>query len=280
MRYLVLGHNGQLGSEFCKKFERADVSYRGYDIDDIDIRDQGQILAAAASFKPDVILNCAAYNLVDEAENNPQEAFRINAEGVKNIAIAANRIGALLVHYSSDYVFDGTKSEPYTENDTPNPLNKYGESKRQGEILLEQTAERYLLFRLSWVYGNGKQNFIYKLKQWAEKQDKLKVADDEISVPTSVETIADVTLQAVQNELQGLYHLVNGGYASRYQWALEILKNLGIKKEIVPVSKDMFKLPAKRPDFSAMSNEKIKTELNISIPSWQDALKKQLLIIT
>ncbi len=279
MKYLVLGHKGQLGSEFCERFEHNNINYRSYDIDDIDIGDGGQVLAAVASYKPDVIINCAAYNLVDKAEADPQIAFRVNADAIKNIAVAANRIGALIVHYGTDYVFDGKKNEAYTESDTPNPLNKYGESKRQGEILLEKTAERYLLFRVSWVYGKGKQNFIYKLRSWADKQDKLKIADDEISVPTSVKTIADITIEALEKDLRGLYHLVNSGYASRYEWAKEILKNLGVEKELIPVSKDIFNLPAKRPDFSAMSNKKIKTELNISIPSWQEALKEHISII-
>jgi len=273
MKYLVFGHKGQLGSEFCRKFEKTGAAYKGYDIDGIDIADAGQVLAAVASFKPDVIINCAAYNLVDAAEKQPHTAFAVNAEAVKNIAVAANRTGAKVVHYGTDYVFDGQKSSPYTETDTPNPLNKYGESKRQGEILLEETAGNYLLLRVSWVYGAGKQNFIYKLQQWAEKQDVLRIADDEISVPTSTATIAEATLAALDNDLSGLYHLTNSGYASRHEWAKEILKNLKIDKDIIPVSKDFFDLPAKRPGFSAMSNEKIKTELNISIPSWQDALQ-------
>ena len=273
MKYLVFGHKGQLGREFCKEFEKNDIEYKGYDIDGIDIADTGQVLAAVASFKPNVIINCAAYNLVDAAETNTKAAFSVNAGAVKNIALAANRIGAEIVHYGTDYVFDGTKGSPYVESDKPNPLNKYGESKRAGEIYLEETAENFLLLRLSWVYGAGKQNFIYKLRQWAEKQDKLEIADDEISVPTSTETIVDITLAALKHNLKGLYHLTNSEYASRYEWASEILKYLKIEKEIIPVSKDIFDLPAKRPGFSAMSNKKISTELDISIPAWQDALK-------
>lgn len=274
MRYLVFGHKGQLGTEFCSIFERDNILYKGYDIDGIDIGDAGQVLAAVASFKPNVIINCAAYNLVDNAEKEPELAFRVNADGVKNIAQAANRIGAFVVHYGTDYVFDGEKGSPYNEDDTPNPLNKYGESKRQGEILLEKMTDKFLLLRVSWVYGKGKQNFIYKLSQWAESQDRLKIADDEISVPTSTKTIAEFTLRALQKDLRGLFHLTNSGYASRYEWAEEILNNLGIDKEIVPVSKDIFNLPAPRPGFSAMNNGKIQTVLNVPVPAWQDALKE------
>ncbi len=273
MKYLIFGHKGQLGREFCERFERNGIDWRGYDIDSINIVDEAQVNAAVASYQPDVIINCAAYNLVDAAEETPQTAFEINANGVNNIATAAEQNNARLVHYGSDYVFDGTKGSPYIESDHTNPLNKYGESKRQGEIMLEQTMSNFLLFRVSWVFGPGTQNFIHKLRQWAEKQDTLKIADDEISVPTSTETIVDVTLAALNNDLQGLYHLTNSGYASRFDWAREILNNLGIDKVLIPVSKEIFNLQARRPDFAAMSNNKIKTELNISIPSWQDALK-------
>ena len=276
IKFLVFGHKGQLGREFCEKFEKENIDYRGYDISEIDISDAGQVLAATASTKPAVILNCAAYNSVDDAENDTKTAFEVNATGVKNIALAAKRTGAFVVHYSTDYVFSGIKGKPYTEEDKPNPINKYGESKRQGEVFLEETGDNFLLLRVSWVYGKGKQNFIYKLRQWAEKQDSLKIADDEISVPTSTKTIVDITLAALKHDLRGLYHLTSSGYASRYQWAEAILKELGVNKEISPVTKDVFNLPARRPDFSAMSNDKITAELNLTIPPWQDALKKYL----
>ena len=274
MKYLVFGHKGQLGKEFCSVFERQDAKYKGYDIDEIDIGDAGQVLAAVASFKPTIIINCSAYNFVDKAEEEPALAFRVNAEGVKNIALAANRVGAFVVHYSSDYVFNGNTNKPYTEEGNPAPLNKYGESKREGEILLEKMADRYLLLRLSWVYGDGNQNFIFKLKKWAKQKEKLQIAEDEISVPTSTKTIATVTLSALENDLRGLYHLPNSGYASRYEWAKEILKNYGIDKEIIPVSKEIFNLAARRPNFSAMSNKKISDELKTTIPDWQVALKE------
>jgi len=175
--------------------------------------------------KPDIVINCAAYNLVDKAEEDYITAYKTNALGVRNLAYLSNKLNAFFVHYSTDYVFDGTKENGlYTEEDTPNPLNEYGKSKLTGERWIVEETENYLLFRVSWVYGRGKQNFIYKLIQWAKNNDYLKIAYDEISVPTSTRTIVEVTLKALDNGLTGLYHLTNSGYASRYEWAKKYLK--------------------------------------------------------
>ena len=218
--------------------------------------------------------NCAAYNSVDKAEEDYVSAVRVNSVGVRNLAFACNKHKAFLVHYSTDYVFDGEKEDGlYTEDDKPNPLNEYGKSKLMGEEFLKEETDRFLIFRTSWVYGEGKQNFIYKLMQWAENQEFLKVAYDEVSVPTSTRTLVDVTLRAIDQGLTGLYHLVNSGYASRYEWAKKILELKGIKKFIYPVSKDVFNLPAKRPKFSAMSNEKISKLLGIEIGEWGEEME-------
>jgi len=277
-RYLVLGHKGQLGSDFCRKFDSEGRDYQGYDLDEIDISNYTQLNKLIESYKPSFILNCAAYNLVDKAEQDFENAYKANALGVKNIAHSAHEHGAFVVHYSTDYVFDGRKVEPYIEEDIPNPLNKYAETKLAGEKLIAENIENFLLFRLSWVYGTGNQNFIYKLKQWAEKNSVLKIANDEVSVPTSTKTIVDVTLASINAGLSGLYHLTNSGYASRYNWAVEILRLLDIAREIEPVSKDIFNLPALRPVFTAMNNKKISAELNLSIPNWEEALRDYLLI--
>ncbi|MGC8985023.1 MAG: SDR family oxidoreductase, partial [Thermosulfidibacteraceae bacterium] len=173
----------------------------------------------------------------------------------------------------TDYVFDGTKEGPYNEEDTLNPLNEYGKSKRLGEVLITQTIEDYLIFRTSWVYGEGKQNFLYKLQQWIKDREFIKVAVDEFSVPTSTKTIVRVTLKAIEKDISGLYHLVNSGYASRYEWAKTFFRVKGIKKLILPAYQSDFNLPAKRPKWSVMSNEKISKELNIEIPEWIEDLK-------
>lgn len=274
MRYLLTGAKGQLGREFIRTLNSSGEKFLALSRQELDIRSFSQVMDALRQFKPDVVINCSAYNQVDKAEDEFDEALSVNCIGVSNLAIACRETGAFLVHYSTDYVFDGEKQGLYTEDDTPNPLSKYALSKYLGEKQIEAILEKYLLFRTSWVYGEGTQNFLYKLTQWANTQEYLKIACDEFSVPTYTKTIVDVTLKALKEKLIGLFHLVCSGYASRYEWAKEYLRLKRIKKFIYPVSQIEFNLPAKRPRFSAMSNEKICKELNITISQWDEELKR------
>lgn len=277
MKYLVLGSKGQLGKEFVKYFTKVEADYKAFDIDEIDISDKDMVFQLCQSFKPDIIINCAAYNLVDNAETNPDDAYKSNSFGVENLAIVSNEIGSYLVHYGTDYVFDGKKDTGlYTEQDEPNPLSVYAKSKYDGELKIKENTDNFLILRLSWVFGDGKQNFIYKLLQWAEKNNILKIAFDEVSVPTYTHTIVEATLKAINNQLKGLYHLTNSGYASRYEWAKYVLKKLNKKNILYPVSKDIFNLPAKRPGFSAMSNELLSNIIKIEIPFWEEAVDDYL----
>ena len=266
MKYLIIGNKGQLGKEFEKKLILLNKDFLAVDIDELDISNQAQVKQFFESYKPDIVLNCSAYNFVDKAEAEPEAAFRTNAEGVLNLALASKDNNIFLVHYSSDYVFDGTKTELYNESDLANPINIYGESKLAGEKAIQDELQDYLLFRLSWVFGEGQQNFIFKFSQWAEKNHTLKISDDEISVPTYTKTIVDITLQSLDKKLSGLYHLTNSGNCSRFEWAKFIAEILNLKIEIIPVSKDTSNLPAPRPAFSAMSNNKISHALQIAIP--------------
>ena len=276
-KYLIFGKNGQLGKEFVKTFEKKKKEFYALGHKECDISDLSSVLEVFKGIKPDVVINCAAYNQVDKAEEDYRTAIKVNSLGVRNLAFASKRFNAFLIHYSTDYVFDGKKEDGlYTEEDNPNPLNEYGKSKLLGEIFLKEETEKYLIFRTSWVYGEGKQNFIYKLMQWAKNNDYLKVAYDEISVPTSTRTIVEVTLKAVGQGLTGLYHLTNSGYASRYEWAKKVFEIKGIKKFIKPVSSDIFNLPAKRPKFSAMGNDRIKNILKIDIIEWEEEIKRYL----
>jgi dTDP-4-dehydrorhamnose reductase len=277
MKYLITGKNGQLARAFIKRFEERSIDFRAPDESHLDITDQKMVADLVATMKPDVIINCAAYNLVDKAEQFKDAAFSVNAAGPKNLAQAAASQKAMLVHFGSDYVFDGLKeSGLYIESDPVNPLNEYGKSKLTGEQQVAQACEKHLILRLSWVFGAGKQNFIYKLAAWAESSEYLKIACDEFSVPTSTETVVDFTLKALEQGVTGQYHLTNTGFCSRYEWARLILKNLGITKFVRPVSMDSFNLPAKRPKFSAMSNGKLSNLLNAPIPTWEESVKSFL----
>lgn len=273
MKYLITGAKGQLAREFIKTFERQGTDFVAFGKEELDITDFDKVLKTIKDIKPDVVINCSAYNLVDKAEEEFEKALRVNTFGVSNLAIACAETGAFLIHYSTDYVFDGKKEGLYTEEDQPNPLNKYALSKLLGEEAVRNYLENYLIFRVSWVYGEGTQNFLYKLEQWAKEREYLKVACDEFSVPTSTRTIVEVTLKALERGLTGLYHLVNSGYASRYEWAKEYFRLKGIKKFIYPAYQHEFNLTAKRPRWSAMSNGKICKELGLEIKEWKEEME-------
>ena len=277
MKYLIIGRNGQLAQEFIKTFELHSIAFSAPSETLLDITDRKNVADAVSTYKPDVILNCAAYNLVDKAEQDPDTAFKVNAIGPQNLAQAAAQQKAFLVHFGTDYIFDGQKQNGlYTEADQANPLNVYGKSKLAGEEHVLNELAQCLVFRLSWVYGDGKQNFIHKLIERSKSSEYLTVTCDEFSVPTSTETVVDVTLKALEQGVTGLYHLTNTGFCSRYEWARMVLSTLGINKFIRPVTMDTFKLPAQRPQFSSMSNEALATQLNISIPSWEEAVQSYL----
>lgn len=269
-KVVIFGKNGQLGKEFAKRLSDKTPLLLG--TGDIDVSDTLKVLEFVEHTKPELIINCTAYNFVDKAETDFINAFKTNALGVRNLALAAQKYRAKLVHFGSDYVFDGKKEGLYVEDDLPNPINEYGKSKLAGEVLLSEICKDALIFRVSWLYGKGEQNFIHKLNFWAENNPFLKIAYDEISVPTSATTVADITLKALEKGLTGLYHLTNSGYASRYEWAKEILYIKKIDKFIYPVSGDIFNLPAKRPKFSAMSNKKLSDYFKI--PHWKEALNR------
>ncbi len=274
MKFVITGADGQLGLAFGQEFTRKGVPFLGTDLATCDIASREQVERMLDAHRPSVLINCAAYNLVDEAENNRTVAFKINTDAVKILAHACQARGIKFVHYSTDYVFDGKKGGLYTEEDATGPLNVYGLSKYEGEAALRAIIADHLVLRTSWVYGEGKQNFLYKFSQWAQKSGEIKVSVDEVSVPTYVEDIVWVTLKALEKGMTGLYHLTSSGYASRYEWAKAFVKAAGLSTQVMPVPMSFFSLKALRPSFSAMSNEKISKELGIKIPSWQEGVEK------
>jgi dTDP-4-dehydrorhamnose reductase len=272
-KVLITGTSGQLGKEFVKVLSSKGIDFVALERKDLDVTNFENVYKTLKEINPSVVINCSAYNQVDLAETEILKAFSTNAIGPYNLAITCREINAKLIHYSTDYVFDGIKKGLYTEEDSPNPLNQYARSKLLGEELVKQVLEDYLILRVSWVYGEGTQNFLYKLEEWAKNQEVLKVVVDEFSVPTSTKTIVEVTLKAINAELTGLYHLTNSSYASRYEWAKEYFKLKGINKLIYPALQADFNLPAKRPKWSVMSNEKISKALGITIRDWKEDLK-------
>ncbi|MEW5746229.1 MAG: dTDP-4-dehydrorhamnose reductase [Nitrospirota bacterium] len=275
MSILITGANGQLATEFIRRLGKSTAGRLiALTRAQLDITDAKMVSDALSRFRPGVVINCAAYNLVDDAEKDFDTALRVNAVGVRNLAAACRKVDALIVHYSTDYVFDGTKEELYTEEDAPHPINKYGETKLAGERVLADESDNFLLFRVSWVFGQGRQNFLYKISEWAKQNKVLRIASDQVSIPTSAEDIATTTLAALENGMRGTYHLTNGGYASRYEVARYYGEKCGLSSLILPVPSDFFPAAARRPYFSAMSNRKISNALAIRIPHWRDAVDR------
>jgi dTDP-4-dehydrorhamnose reductase len=274
VKILITGANGQLAKEFQQSLEAYEYQVTALDKERLDISDPESINRAFSQCAPNIVLNCAAYNFVDKAEEDYDTAYRINALGVKNLACMCKKNNALLIHYSSDYVFDGEKKDFYSEEDAPNPVNSYGKTKLLGETFLREETDNFLLFRVSWVFGEGKQNFLYKLLEWAKKNRVMKIVYDQISVPTFTKDIVSLTMLTIMKGMRGVYHLTNSGYASRYEVARYYIERLGLDNLILPVSSDSFPVPAKRPFFSAMSNLKLSEELNVTIPDWKVGIER------
>jgi dTDP-4-dehydrorhamnose reductase len=270
--YLILGSNGQLGKEFRKELSKRNLKFSAPEEKDCDITDFNGLGKIIERIAPIVIINCAAYNAVEEAETKSDLAYLINHKAVENVAQICKRNGIFLVHYGTDYVFDGKKGDLYVETDEVNPLNIYGKSKLAGEIAVRNIMDNYLVFRTSWVFGDGTQNFIYKLRGWAVKNNTLKISSDEISVPTYTNDIVACTLAAIEQKLTGLYHLTNSGHASRYEWAQVMIETLHLQNTVIPVPMSTFPSAVQRGLFTAMSNKRLSDALGVEIPDWKSAV--------
>lgn len=273
MKYIITGSSGQLAKAFIKKFTELNFDFIAPSEQDLDITNREKISNVFSQYNPDVVINCAAYNNVEYAQQDNTKAVLINKTAVTNLVDETKKYSAKFVHFGSDYVFDGTKNDLYIETDKTNPLNEYGKSKLAGE----KEALKYnnsLVCRLSWVIGDGQQNFLFKLSGWLKNNKIIKVSNDEVSVPCFSFDIANTVLKALDRDLSGLYHLTNSGKASRYELATEFVKLNKFDNEILPVPMASFNSKVQRPLFTAMLNKKISKELNINIPDWKYSLKK------
>jgi dTDP-4-dehydrorhamnose reductase len=250
----------------------------------MDICDHDIMREKIMEFAPDVIVNAAAYTAVDRAESEAEAAFDVNAAGVKNLANIAKSLGCQLIHYSTDYVFDGTKSGVYTEEDATNPLNVYGKSKLASEHAIRESGCRHLIFRTTWVIGSRGNNFAKTILRLAGERDTLDVVADQRGVPTSATLIAGVTAQAIaaiktnQDWGDGLYNLTPSGETTWHELAcriIEIAHGAGLtlranKEDIKPISTAEYPTPAQRPMNSVLDTQKLRSRLAQALPTWQD----------
>jgi len=287
MRILLLGKYGQLGWELHRTLLPLGQVI-ALDYPEIDFTRPGQLRQLVRETGPDVIVNASAYTVVDKAEAEPQLARLINATAPGVLAETAKDLAAVLIHYSTDYVFDGAKGELYTEADEPTPINSYGESKRLGEIAVEDSGCIYLILRTSWVYSLRRDSFVTKVLQWARQQEQLRVVEDQVSNPTWARMLAEVTAQLMAmgkedlnawvGEKRGLYHLAGSGAASRLEWAQAILlldpnRAEQVAQAILPAKTAEFPTPARRPLYTALDCQRFAKTFGFGLPSWNDALR-------
>lgn len=282
MKILILGANGQVGYELQRSLLPLGEVI-ALDRTQADLTQLEKLKQILIDLKPDVIVNAAAYTAVDKAEEEQELAMLINGTAPGVIAEAAKQLDALFIHYSTDYVFDGTKTEPYTEKDTPNPINVYGKTKLAGEKAIQQSGCNYFIFRTSWVYAARGNNFAKTMIRIFQEKDELSVVSDQLGVPTSAELIADVTsaclIQALQKDtnLSGVYHLAPSGNTSWYGFAQYLLEKGklivdGLSNHSIdlnPIATSQYPTPAKRPENSLLNTNKISQTFDVFMPPWQ-----------
>lgn len=283
MKILLFGAMGQLGTELQTALAPLG-EVTGFDIHNLNLENTDQVRDTIRTIRPDVIVNASAYTAVDLAETEAEKALHVNRDIPALFAEEAAKLNAFLIHYSTDYVFDGTKGSTYLETDRTNPLGVYGSSKLAGEETIRAGKANYLILRTAWVYSRNRNSFVTKVLEWARKQEVLKIVDDQVSNPTWARTLSDVTAQLLQKgfdcliERQGLYHVAGIGYGSRLDWAKKILeldlnRQEQIVREIVPARTSDFPTPAQRPLFSALDCSLFQSTFHIPLPKWEDALR-------
>ena len=277
LKIALIGSTGMLGIDVNSALKGVNFLIKNYNSKNLDIADAQAVNGVMGSFKPDYIINCAAYTNVDEAETEKEKADAVNNVGVQNLADAALNTGSRIIHISTDYVFNGSKKTPYTEDDAPNPINEYGLSKLRGEEALKKSGASYIILRTSWLYGKNGKNFVNTILKLADSHKRIEVVDDRFGSPTYTKDVAYAISEIIikDNSKNEIYHLTNEGYTSWYKFALEIVSIFKRTNcEIVPVASDKFVRPAKRPVYSVLNNSKIKEDYNIELRQWKDALKK------
>ena len=320
MKVAIIGANGQLGTDLAKVFKGINQELRTnnqeprtnnqqpstnnqepttknqeprtknqqptYEViplthADIEITDIDSVKKQLTGYKPDVVINTAAYVRVDDCEIYPEKAFLVNTTGALNVAKISDEIGAIDVYISTDYVFDGEKCEPYTEKDLPNPLNVYGMSKYAGEIFTRNYSRKYYIIRVASLYGkagaSGKGgNFVETMIKKAKNKEKITVVDDMVMSPTYTRDAARAIKKIIEKDLPyGIYHASNSGFCSWYEFAKKIFELLNLEVDLKPISAKNLTRKAKRPIFSALENKKL-SKHNLKMPSWQEGLKKYL----
>lgn len=282
-RILLTGKNGQVGWELQRSLATLGKIW-AYDRQELDLLDRDALRHAIRDIKPDLIVNAAAYTAVDKAEVEQEAAYAINAVAPAIMAEEAKKCGALFVHYSTDYVFDGTAQRPYGETDPVSPLSVYGKTKLEGELAIQAISGKHLILRTSWVYGDRGKNFLLTMLRLGREKELLKIVGDQVGAPTWSRLIASMTAQMSasalnwrgNDEIWGTYHLTSAGQTSWYGFAEEIFKIHQAEGITVPKLQEIttldYPLPATRPSYSVLSNDKLAGVFRLRMPNWKEAL--------
>lgn len=289
MKILITGGRGQLGTELSKCFERGYTELgtpqllneknevRSIDVDELDITDITAVKSLFEREKYDAVINCAAYTNVDGCEAHRDDAFRVNALGPRNLAIACESVGAKLVHISTDYVFPGNGTVPCTECDTPSPVSAYGSTKYLGEQYVREFCSKYFIVRTAWLYGYYGKNFVKTIMNAAKKFGKLTVVNDQRGNPTNAADLAHHIIKLVTTEEYGVYHGTGTGECSWYDFAAEIVRAAGIEAEVAPCTSEEYAAShpeaASRPHYSSLDNGMFRVTVGDEFRPWQEALE-------
>jgi dTDP-4-dehydrorhamnose reductase len=287
MKILLFGKHGQLGWELHRSLQGLG-EILAYDYPEVDFRESSSLKRLVEDIKPQLVVNAAAYTDVDRAESEPQLAKLINSDTPGILSEACREQGAAFIHYSTDYVFDGQKGSPYTEDDEPYPLNVYGQTKLEGERAVIEAGGCYLIIRTAWVYSLRRDCFVTKVLCWAHTQNELRIVEDQISNPTWARALAEITAHLIAKAgsdplpwlraHRGIYHLAGSGFASRFEWARMIAINgpnvaRQYAKTIHPAKSDDFPLPAIRPHNSALDCSRFGSTFDLHLPNWEVLLR-------
>ena len=277
MVVLVTGASGQLGQAIQFLSDKyADIDFKFCSSSDLDITSLENCQLVFTKYKPDFCINAAAYTAVDKAESEPDKAHLINVVGAKNLAAVCKEFSTVLLHVSTDFIFDGTKKTPYLETDLPNPTGVYGQTKLDGEKAIQETFDHYFIIRTSWVYSQFGANFMKTMLRLASERDSLSVVNDQIGTPTNAVDLAKALLEIIKsnNNSFGIYNFSNEGQCSWYDFAKKIfeINNISINLQAIPSTS--FPTPAKRPAYSVLDKSKIKNVFGVEVKGWEESLRK------
>lgn len=274
-KILVTGCNGQLGKAIQKEYESEAAELILTDVADLDITDNAQVLQFVREHKPQVIMNCAAHTAVDLCEEQWDLAYRINAIGPRNLAIAATQTGAKLMHISTDYVFSGDGDHPYTEFDPVGPNSAYGKTKLEGERFVQQFAKNYFIIRTAWLYGDGK-NFVKTMLKLAGTRDNVSVVKDQFGSPTSAAELAKMMHHLEPTENYGLFHGTCEGSCSWADFADEIFRLAGLPTKVKHITTEEYGSATRRPAYSVLDNYMLRLTTDFRMADWQDAIREYM----